>query len=219
MTEYIAAFDIAKKRDYFAGMVFKREKPVLGDEQEAEFLDLVHIEQHGNIEYSAMADIVYNVMEHAQLKNNADLLVDGTGVGEAAIELMRKKLLEPTPIIFTGGKLASEIKPVDGSKGGWSVPKADLVAAGQIIMQQRRLRVADGLRWSDDFKRQLEGFKGKVNENTMRRSYNSETEDLHDDLVVCYLMAAWWFLREKLHAPERKKIWRDPYLPIDYGLS
>lgn len=218
MREYIAAFDIAKKRDYFAGMIFRRTPELVRDDdgksRSLEMLDLVHIEKHGNLAYQDMAEVVATIMGHRDLKNNADLLVDGTGVGEAAVELIRAKGLEPTPIIFTGGAQAREIlepagrifgegfSPLRISKG-WTVPKADMVAAGQIIMQQRRLRVAPGLRWADDFKKQLEGFKGKVNEATARRSYNAESDDLHDDLVVCYLMAAWWSHRHREDRSEK----------------
>jgi hypothetical protein len=95
---------------------------------------------------------------------------------------------------LAGAKILKEI----------SVPKKDLVAAGVVIMQQGRVRVAPG-RWNEDFKRQLAKFKGKVNEATGNRKYEAAAEEDHDDLVVCYLMGAWWILnrRERNANPER----------------
>jgi hypothetical protein len=64
------------------------------------------------------------------------------------------------------------------------------------MLQQGLIAVAPS-RWSDDFRAQLAGFKGKVNEKTGHTKYEAETEELHDDLVVCYLMGAWWYARRK----------------------
>jgi hypothetical protein len=211
MHEHVVAFDIAKKRDFFAGMVFRRTPSFIKDPdgkiREVEYMDLIHIEQHGNLPYQGMAEIVENVMHHPSIDRNADLIVDGTGVGEAAIELISARGLSPISIISTGGNAANIIQPPAGTlfstpsstlirpTVGWTVPKKDLVAAGQIALQHGRLRVAPGLPWADDFKAQLEGFKGRFNEKTMNTKYQAETEDLHDDLVVCFLMGAWWIAR------------------------
>jgi hypothetical protein len=140
---------------------------------------------------------------------NTDLVVDGTGVGDAAIELMRKRGLCPVPVIFTGGNAPKEhyssMGEVFNTGGKYfgtkilkeiSVPKKDLVLAGNLLLQQGRIRVAPG-RWNEDFKKQLAKFKGKINENTGRMKYEAETAEDHDDLVVCFLMGAWWILNRK----------------------
>jgi hypothetical protein len=77
-----------------------------------------------------------------------------------------------------------------------SVPKKDLVDAGKVMLQQGRIRVAPG-RWNEDFRMQLSKFKGKVNENTGNKKFEAETEQVHDDLVVVYLMGCWWILNRK----------------------
>ena len=145
-------------------------------------------------------------MAHRDLVNNCELLVDGTGVGEAVIDLLRERGLSPMPILFTGG---TEPRPVYADFGSvfgggfrgmqavkeYHVPKADLVAAGQLISQQGRVRVAPNLKYAEDFRLQMEGFRGRVNEATGRKKYENDTDDLHDDMVVCYLMAAWWMVQ------------------------
>jgi len=151
-----------------------------------------------------MGEVVANVMKHPRIDRNADLLVDGNGVGDAVLDILRAKGLNPISIISSGGEREHEILPPTGqvfssTPGmlmrptiGWTVPKKNLVGAGQVVLQHKRLRVASGLRWADDFKDQLEGFKGRFNEKTLYTKYQAETEELHDDLVVDFLMGAWW---------------------------
>jgi len=180
--------------------------------------DIKKIEQYQGLGYEEMADRVATVMQNPQLRLNTDLLVDGTGVGEAAVELIRKRGLYPIPIIFSGGEAAQEHHAefggvfknsgsgaISGAKviQSISVPKKDLVDAGKVMIQQGRLRVAPG-RWNEEFKKQLSKFKGKVNERTKNTKYEAETEQDHDDLVVCFLMGAWWiFNRKEKGIPEQ----------------
>jgi hypothetical protein len=176
------------------------------------YYDIKIIEQYQGFGYEEMADRIATTMDNPQLRMNTDLIVDGTGIGDAAIELMRKRGLYPIPIIFSGGGEPREHYAGMGevfknqSSGGQlfgakilkdiSVPKKDLVAAGSVILQQGRVRISPG-RWNDEFKQQLSKFKGKVNENTSRTKYEAETEKDHDDLVVCFLMGAWWIINRK----------------------
>lgn len=225
MKEYAVLVDIARKRD-FTGIMVMKDFPEVVPEIKAigtgprviHFYDIVHIEKFQGLRYQEIADRVAAVTDHSDLRNNSDLLVDGTGIGDAAVELMRGKSLYPLPIIFTASGQAREVYSDMGSVFGESgrlnaarvikeihVPKADLVAAGTLLLQQRRLRVAPG-RWADEFRKQLENFRGKVNEKTGRTKYEADTEAIHDDLVVCYLMGAWWFTNRKgkNEIPERE---------------
>lgn len=173
------------------------------------FHDIKKIEQYQGLDYEEMAERVQTVMAHPRLRMNTDLVVDGTGVGDAAVELMRKKGLCPVPVIFGGGETPKEhyagMGDIFKTGGGFSgvkilekisVPKKDLVAAGSLLLQQGRVRLAPG-RWNEDFRRQLAKFKGRVNEKTGNRKYEAETAEDHDDLVVCFLMGAWWILNRK----------------------
>jgi hypothetical protein len=175
------------------------------------YYDIKKIEQYQGFGYEEMADRIATTMDNPQLRMNTDLIVDGTGIGDAAIELMRKRGLYPIPIIFSGGTEPREHYATMGeifetNRSGKlfgakvlkeiSVPKIDLVAAGSVILQQGRVRVSPG-RWNEEFKQQLSKFKGKINEETGRKKYEAETEKDHDDLVVCFLMGAWWIINRK----------------------
>lgn len=208
--------DIAKKRDYFALMLFHDNARIVDGNKILEspdriihYYDIKTIEQYQGFGYEEMAERVYTIMDNPLLRMNTDLIVDGTGIGDAAVELMRKRGLYPVPIIFSGGSAPKEhyagmgeVFNTSGKLAGArtlkeiSVPKKDLVAAGSVMIQQGRIRVAPG-KWNEEFKRQLSKFKGKVNENTGRKTYEAETEQDHDDLVVCFLMGAWWIFNRK----------------------
>ena len=174
------------------------------------YYDIKLIEKYHGLSYEGMADRIAMLMNTPQLRMNTDLLIDGTGVGDAAVEMIRKRGLYPIPIIFGGGNEPKEhyeqfgrvFNNTSGTMAGAkvldyiSIPKKDLVDAGKVMIQQGRLRVAPG-RWNDDFQKQLLKFKGKVNETTHRTKYEAETEEDHDDLVVVFLMGSWWILNRK----------------------
>lgn len=214
MNEYAVLVDFAKKRDFNATMVMKDTPEivpgpeVLGrPDRILHFYDILYIEQKQKRRYHEIAEDTVKLMRHQDLAVNADLLVDGTGVGEAVVEIMREKHLFPIPIITTGSGQVREVYAEMGQvftgaptklQGARTlqeihVPKADLVAAGQALMQQGRVRVARGLRWAAEFEKQLERFRGKINEKTHRKVYEAETEEDHDDLVICFLIGSWWF--------------------------
>jgi hypothetical protein len=240
--EYIIAVDIAKKRDYTTIQVYRITPDVRHfpresgrSDQIVAFLDLVYMAKYQAIRYTEQAAAVMELMKRVNLIDNAQLLVDGTGVGEAVVDIMREQGLMPLPIVFTGGNEARPVYAEFGKVFGGSstmfrtasvlkemhVPKEDLVHAGMIIMQQGRMRVAPNIQHSDDFKRQLMSFKGKVNEKTGRTKYENETDDIHDDFVVTYLMAAWWMTYRRVTesedrvVQEKKNASWDPFAYLD----
>jgi hypothetical protein len=225
MHEYVLAVDVAKRRDFFGIMALKDVpqtvpgNEVLGTQTRIiHFYEIKAIEKYQNLDYGDMVDRIEILMNHVELRDNTDLIVDGTGVGDAVIELIRKRGLYPVPIIFTGGSDYSEVyQPMGqifkGTAGQLAraqvlkelrVPKKDLVTSGSILLQEGRVRVAPN-RWQEEFQKQLTKFRGKVNEKTRRTAYEAENESDHDDLVVCYLMGAWWYLhrKERDAIPER----------------
>ncbi len=212
--EYICAVDIAKKRDYTTIQIYRDAKSAIHHPEESgrpdqivSFLDLVYQAKLQAIRYTEQARIVYDLLNRIKMLHNTQLLVDGTGVGEAVVDIMRETGLNPLPIVFTGGTSVRPVYEEFGKVFGGSssqafaraqvlkeihVPKEDLVHAGMLMIQQKRIRLAQQLNHEDDFKRQMESFKGKVNEATGRRKFENESDDIHDDFVVTFLMAAWW---------------------------
>jgi hypothetical protein len=210
MNEYIVPWDIAKRFDRLAGMIFRRTPELihdpLGGSRSIEYLDLLHIEQHVGLSYPEAGQAIADLQGHKLLRGNSDLLLDETGVGEAVVDIVRSKGVRAIGIIFSGGDkphpiVAPAMTRFSHEPGrlnavappeGWTVPRKDLVAAGQVILQQGRLRTGKGIKNADQFKAQLEGFT-KVRTG----KYEAATDALHDDLVMDFLLASWWLLQTK----------------------
>jgi len=224
MNEYAVLVDLAKKRDFTAIVVMKDSPQIaLGHEllkqpdKVVHYYDIVYISQRQGMRYHSIVRDIEELMQRANLVENADLIVDGTGVGEGVVEIMREQGLYPIPIITTGSGSVREVY-ADAAEIFPSihklkmrtlkeihVPKADLVAAGQLLIQQERVRVAAGLQWAEEARKQFKAFRGKINERTKHKVFEAETEEEHDDIVICYLMGAWWFVKQRAQQeiPER----------------
>jgi hypothetical protein len=89
----------------------------------------------------------------------AALAVDATGVGRPVCDLFRDARMPGrlVPITITGGLSVT----ADG-RGGAHVPKKDLVACAQVLLQTRRLRVARELPLADVLVQELENFRVRI---------------------------------------------------------
>ncbi len=113
------------------------------------------------------------------------LVVDVTGVGRPVLDMLKAARLSVMAVTITGGAEASH----EGLE--YHIPKRDLVAAAQVLMQQRKLRVAQGVEAAQEFVKELENFKYKISLTTGHDSYEAWRESIHDDLVLCICMACW----------------------------
>jgi hypothetical protein len=136
-------------------------------------------------------------------------------VGDPFVEHLRSRGCYPVPIIFTSGGSAHDVYDDAGHVfGDWAdqlsvrtlkeirVPKRDLVSAGALLLEQNRIIIGKGIRHREALIAQLNGFRGEVNKQTGKKKYEAEFEELHDDLVVCFLMLAWWAIKRRPSMPE-----------------
>jgi hypothetical protein len=70
------------------------------------------------------------------------------------------------------------------------VPKKELVASLQVLLQTRRLKVAKTLPEAATLVRELETFRVKVTE-AANETFGAWREGQHDDLVLAVALAAW----------------------------
>lgn len=213
MKQYTISVDIAKRRDFTAIQIYRDTPELIKGDPNANapdkifhFQDLVYQYKVQDITYSDLISVIVRLLQDKKLSYNNDLIVDGTGVGQAVVDLMRDNGLRPIPIVATGGGQARPIyadagKVFSGSNGStfglrilreWHVPKVDMVQAGQVAMERHLVRIAPNVAFLDDFRKQLGNFKGKFNEMTKYTSYNAEDDNIHDDFITAYLQAMWW---------------------------
>jgi hypothetical protein len=115
---------------------------------------------------------------------NSKLIVDQTAVGKPMMTLLRRWRPIWPPTITQGLKA----QPTEG--GGRSVPKTELVTTMQILLQSKRIKIAQDLPQAATLIQELTNFKA--------RTPAQATDDLldwregqQDDLVLSVATAAW----------------------------
>ena len=117
------------------------------------------------------------------------LVADATGVGAGVVDQFVQAGLSPVPVWITGGDKVN----YTAADGSYRVPKRDLVAAVQVLMQNERLKIARALPESETLRQELQNFRIKIDPKTAHDSYSHWREGgMHDDLVLATALAAWF---------------------------
>jgi hypothetical protein len=114
------------------------------------------------------------------------LLADKTGVGAAVVDSFYQKGVYPIPISIHGGSAVTE------EVRGFRVPKRDLVASVQTLLQNGHLKIAPEMELAPVLKKELLNFRVKINPATAHDSYEHWREADHDDLVLATALACWY---------------------------
>jgi hypothetical protein len=117
------------------------------------------------------------------------LLVDRTGVGQAIIDLLYETKIPARlwPLTITSGLSSSY-----DNHSGQLVPKKDLVATMQALLQTRRIQVAESLAEADTLVKELQTFQAKPTPASSGADpIAAWREGKHDDLVFAVAIAAW----------------------------
>lgn len=180
---FFVGLDLGQAQDYTAIAVV--EKPAHAEEKAV--FHLRHIERPRlSTPYPVIVARVKELMESEPLRERAHLIVDATGVGAPVVDLLREAGLSPTPVTITGGDA------VAWEKGGYRVPKRDLVSTLQVLFQSGRLLIAEGLPEAPLLVQELLNFKVRINIKTAHDSYEAWREGVHDDLVLATALACWY---------------------------
>jgi hypothetical protein len=120
----------------------------------------------------------------------ATLVVDGTGVGRAVVDMFRQipALSNRTrSVVITFGHATT----FDKMSGAWHVAKKELVGILQALMQTRRLKVAGSLADAQVLIMELLNFKAKITPSG-NETFEAWRERDHDDLVLGLAVALWY---------------------------
>jgi hypothetical protein len=130
------------------------------------------------------------------------LLIDATGVGRPVVDSFRAQGVHPIGITIHGGERVTQ--EVAGERDiTLRVPKRDLVAAVQTLLQNGRLQIAAGLDLAAVLRKELLNFRVKVDPKTAHDSYSHWREGDHDDLVLATACACWY--REYANRPVEQR--------------
>lgn len=138
--------------------------------------------------YPQIVSDVASMLRTGDLRD-AVLVVDRTGVGRAVWDMINAEYMDeefgcfsPVPVTITAGEFS-------GASSG-TVPKADLVAALQVPLEQGRVRVAGGLALAPVLEKELLSFRhkltasGRASVDVQRRAGEG-----HGDLATALMLA------------------------------
>lgn len=135
-------------------------------------------------------DIVSKVKAMLQTPalQGAALVIDGTGVGKAVVDMFIAAKLKPIPVTITNGDTAHLVD------GYYRMPKRDLVASAVVPLQERRLKFAEDMPLVSTLIQEMMNFKVKITESA-NDTYGSWRDGQHDDLILSLMLACWVFDR------------------------
>jgi hypothetical protein len=202
---FYVGLDLGQRRDYSAIVVVERREVMrayLGPRFEA--LLVRHVERVPlGTPYPMVVARVREIVRSRELAGRCSLAVDGTGVGAPIVEMLRAAQLgcEMNAVTITGGERQHQYS--GGGGAAWSVPKQDLIAGVQVLLERGELRIAKRLKEAGNLVKELvdvrvtHGQKGRV-------KIGADGCGEHDDLVIALGLACWSFKRARnMHGVRR----------------
>jgi hypothetical protein len=198
--DFVLGLDLGQQQDYSALVVMERSwRHVEGDTSRlVSSFDLRFLKRWPlGTKYTAIIDEIGELVERKPLDHPL-LGVDGTGVGRPVVEMFQRAGMRAVvkPVLITSGH---EVLLDD--EGWYHVPKKELVSALQVLLQARRLQIAD-VPEREVLVKELGTFKVKVTINA-NETFEAWRERDKDDMVLATTIAAWLGARAGLP-------WRNP---------
>jgi hypothetical protein len=186
---YIAGLDLGRPHEFTALAVLERTEVPMPDEPKrmVRHYAVRHLERlPPATPYPEVFARLIEVFAAEPLRGSR-LVVDYTGVGKPVLDMLWKAKVgaKVTPMFVTTGKRSSS-----DERGGWWVPRQELAATLQVLLQSRRLRVAPALPEATMLARELAAFKVKVSTSSPEEM-DAWRQGTHDDLVLAVAVAAW----------------------------
>jgi hypothetical protein len=137
--------------------------------------------------YTEVVRRIKALVSRPPLHGRCTLAVDATGVGAAVVDQLRAARLTFEAVTITAGYREAEIEP-----GSWRVPKKDLIARPQVLLQKgnRRLKIASNLPEAQTLVDELLNYRYKITD-AGNDTYAAWREGDHDDLVLALALAVW----------------------------
>ena len=136
--------------------------------------------------YTEVTARIVRLARHERLRGECRLVVDATGVGTPVVDMLRaaRPGCAIAPVWITGGQK----ERFDGAV--WHVPKLDLLARLQALLETKRLRVARSLREAGTLVRELVSMRCERRASGYLK-VGAEGAGEHDDLALAVALAVW----------------------------
>ena len=136
--------------------------------------------------YPRVVERIAEIVDHPHLNGSCSIAVDATGVGAPVVDMLRAARLgcEITAVTITGGDRQTQ------SGQNYNVPKRDLLAAVQVLLERGELKIARSLKQLGPLLRELSDFRSTTSGDGRVR-LGAEGCGEHDDLVIALALAVW----------------------------
>jgi hypothetical protein len=184
--DFICGLDLGKSADFSALAIMERtSKPDEAKPDKAVYHYACRHLQRWPLQttYTSIIADLAAMLAQEPLAGNCQLVVDGTGVGAAVVEMVRAAKLPAklVPVLITAGHAVTK---VDGTL---HVPKRELASTLVTVLQTGRLKIAL-LPEREILERELGLFRVKVT-SAGNETYEAWRERDHDDLVLSTALA------------------------------
>lgn len=191
VTRAFLGLDLGQAQDFTALAVLTRPR-LRGDEPKelrTPPYDVPHLQRFPL--GTPYPEVVARVVEllRTQPLRGCFFAADQTGVGRPVVEMLTESMKGRVACHFCAVTITGGHEVTRGSDG-FRVPKKELVATVQVLLQTRRLRIARGLPDAPTLVRELENFRVKITE-AANETFGAWREGQHDDLVLAVALAAW----------------------------
>ena len=203
MYSFYIGVDLGKSQDYTAITIMQQNIIYKSLNTKIPIYEVRHLERIKlGTPYPKIVDRLGKLLQKPEIYHKQKvMLIDQTGVGKPVVDMLRQAdLCTILGITITGGH---EVTEVDG---GFHVPKKELVAALQVLIQSERIKIAKDLEFADILKKEILNFKVKLDERTGHESFEAWREQEHDDMVLSTAIVAWYCCREE---PKTKTFLRE----------
>lgn len=133
--------------------------------------------------YPEIVGRVADLMAMPPLAGQAELVIDGTGIGRPVLDIFRASGLDPRTITITGGAKAQ------GSLRHARVPRRDLINSVLLAMQAGHIVIAQDQTHAATLAHELAELRLKVTASGHDRY--EPRKGGHDDMIVALGMAVW----------------------------
>jgi hypothetical protein len=183
--QHVGGLDLGQAGD-LAALSLDRIVPTADPERSLHQIVHLHRWEPGT-RYHKIVDDVHAFWKAKDL-GDSPLCIDKTGVGAPVVDqFIHKGVIPIRPIIITGGHHWN----YDDEGRSYNVPKKDLVAVVQLLLQSGRMQVAAALREAKTLVKELQNFKMKISA-AANELFGTWREGEHDDLVLATAMACWY---------------------------
>ncbi|HTA45452.1 MAG TPA: hypothetical protein VK789_23555 [Bryobacteraceae bacterium] len=185
---FYVGLDLGQRRDHTAIAVLERKErvPAYGPSV-FERLLVRHLERLPlGTPYTSVVSVVQSIVQDQELRGRCVLVVDGTGVGAPVVDALRAARLncEVCAVTITSGDREHQ------QGAAWNVPKKDLIAGVQVLLERGELSIAGKLAEAGSLVRELLNMRiTLVGNGRVRLGADGLGE--HDDLVIAVALACW----------------------------